>query len=341
MNAATPVPRILRPILCAVFLLRGGLLCAPQEVDKVPPAPEEILPPVFHLRDGGRVSGSPHLDALTVKTRYGTLRIPLADIVQARFAPRVAEAERRAIEEAIERLGSEASEERDRAMAVLRAARRPSRRFLAEAAASSDGDLKRRVVALLSETPTARDDPGQKDKGLEALADGEDDEVVTVGFTVRGHVEDALFRVTSPFGTLDLRTADVVLLDVQTTRRVSISVTVPSKRIVPASWLKTRILVHKGRKLELRARGQITVAQYNLTSGPEGTTRYSGGTFQGFPMLSLVAKVGKDGKPFRVGKELTGKAPADGPLYLGIVPFRRADVAAMGSYVVKVESGGK
>ncbi|HVR75370.1 MAG TPA: hypothetical protein VMT52_13625 [Planctomycetota bacterium] len=339
MNAATPVPRTLRPILCAALLLPGGLLCAPQGADKVPPAPEESYSPVFHLRDGGRVSGAPNLDTLTVRTRYGTLRIPLTDVVQARFAPRLPEAERRAIEEAIGRLGSEDPEERESAVAVLRAAGRPSRRFLAEAATSSDGEVKRRAAALLAEAPAAADDPGRTDDALEPLAYGEDDEVVTVGFTVRGHVEEDSFGVTSPFGTLDLRTGDVVLLDVQTARRVTMSVTVPSKMIVPASWLKTRILVHKGRKLELRARGQITVAQYNLTSGPEGTTRYSGGTFQGFPMLSLVARVGKDGKPFSVGKAFTGKAPADGPLYLGIVPFRRVDLAAMGSYAVKVEIG--
>ena len=91
----------------------------------------------------------------------------------------------------------------------------------------------------------------------------------------------------------------------------------------------------KGDRLVIRANGQMTVEGYNVRSGPEGNTRYSSTSFREFPVLSLVAKVGKTGKPFLVGREFAGKAPREGDLYLGIVPFRQ-NRPTTGSYRVKV-----
>jgi hypothetical protein len=106
---------------------------------------------------------------------------------------------------------------------------------------------------------------------------------------------------------------------------------------VPASWVKTKVGVSQGRKILVKASGQLTVSGYNVTAGPAGTSQYSGNTFENFPMLALVGKIGKNGKAFLVGKEWTEVAKRAGSLYLGVVPFRR-NRAAAGAFQVQVSS---
>ena len=93
--------------------------------------------------------------------------------------------------------------------------------------------------------------------------------------------------------------------------------------------------------MKIAASGNISVRNYGIVSGPAGNTDWSGhATFGNFPMLSLVAKVGKKGKPFLVGANFSGRVKGQGRLYLGVVPFSPYPTGAAGSYQVKVNTLG-
>ena len=83
----------------------------------------------------------------------------------------------------------------------------------------------------------------------------------------------------------------------------------------------------------------MQVSNYSVSCGPAGTTQYSGNSFGGFPMLSLIAKVGKNGKPFVVGSKHQSKVGRAGNLYLAIVPFTFYPQGMQGSYTVRVRVG--
>ncbi len=314
-------------------------LLGPSEQQKEPQPPRVADPPVFYLRDRGKVAGRPKLDVLTVDTRYGVLHVPTEELILVRFARRLADAERQRIETAIARLGAEDFAEREAAMEDLRKLGLVARKFLLEARKGADDEVRSRAANLLAElASTAPPPPSTEEDGLDPLLDDEDDEVVTQRFTVRGRVKEERFTVECRYGGLELDATEIAGIAFHPEKRTLRALEVSASRTVPDSWLNTKLSVAKGQKIVLRARGQVTVPNYNLTSGPEGTTRYSGNTFQSFPMLSLVGKIGKNGKPFLVAKEYQGKASREGALYLGLVPFRR-NYAASGSYQVKVETG--
>jgi hypothetical protein len=314
-------------------------LLGPSEKQKEPQPPKVPDPPVFHLRDGGKVAGRPKLDVLTVDTRYGVLHVPTEDLILVRFARRLADLERQRIEAAIARLGAEDFADREAATEDLRKMGLVARKFLLEARKGAIDEVKSRAASLLAEISSSAPTPSSSEEdGLDPLLDDEDDEVVTQRFTVRGRVKEEQFTVESRYGALELEATEIAGIAFHPEKRTVRTLEVSASSTVPDSWLNTKLSVAKGQRIVLRARGQITVPNYNLTSGPEGTTRYSGSTFQNFPMLSLVGKVGKNGKPFLVAKEYQGKASREGTLYLALVPFRR-NYAASGSYQVKVETG--
>ncbi|MBI4602025.1 MAG: hypothetical protein HY721_08695 [Planctomycetes bacterium] len=314
-----------------------ALLALPEDAPRDSP-PEDDAPPVFHLRDGGKVTGEPRLDTLTVETRYGVLRVPVSDLSLVRFARRTDDDERKAIEREIERLDSEDFDVREDAMEALRRAGASARPLLRRALKTGSDEAKNRAELLLAEIRDEPREAGAEEDGLEPLARDDEDEVATHRFTVRGRVAEERFEVACRYGDLILEAKDLtgVVFHFQAKARGAFEV--PATSTVPDSWHNTRLNLRSGQRITLTARGEVTVHNYNLTSGPEGTTRYSGSTFQSFPMLSLVGKIGRNGKPFLVGRELRAKASREGTLYLGVVPFRRG-YAATGSYQVKVEPG--
>ena len=101
--------------------------------------------------------------------------------------------------------------------------------------------------------------------------------------------------------------------------------------------MQTRVGVAKGKEIEIAASGMITLQNYGQQCGPEGSTGIGGHHFQSFPVGALIARVGKSGKPFLVGKKFRGKATEDGKLMFAVA--YRGNVA--GSFAVKVKVEAK
>jgi hypothetical protein len=300
------------------------------------PADSDRVLPVFYLKDGSRVAGMPRFERLGIRTRYGLLEVPRGDLVQVRFAPREEPGEMERLRKAVGELGSDDFDAREEAMKVLREAGRPARRILLEAARSRDEEVKNRASVLLGETAPGKADAGGEED-LEPLIDEEDDEVITRRFTVRGEVIVDAIAVESSYGRLELPRDEIRGVVFVPESSVARSLAVPASNTAPEKWLDTKVSVARGLRLTIRAKGTLSVPNYNVTVGPEGTRQYSGTTFGSFPMLALIGKVGKNGKPFLVGPDYQGKASREGNLHLAVVPFRR-NYAAMGSFQVRIEA---
>lgn len=292
---------------------------------------------LLYLRNGGVLVGRVGLEHMLVETRYGELRIPVEEIQQIRFARRIPEAEKERIQEAIDQLGDPDFDRRESAMQALRDIGSPARRFLRAALKAEDEEVKSRAESLLAEISEETEGETHLEDSIEPLRDAEDDEVITSRFTIRGRVVRDSYGVETSYGELSVARADMIGILLDPEMSISKRVTVPATTLVPGKWLDTRLSFTAGRRIRFEASGQLFVANYNLRCGPEGTTRYSGSTFNNLPMLSLVGKIGKRGKPFLVGQSSSTRARKQGRLYLGIVPFRR-NYAATGQYKVKIES---
>lgn len=293
--------------------------------------------PRLHLRAGDVILGSPGVVDLQVRTRYGVLTVPAAELVQVRFAPRVPAEERRRIEDAIRDLADGEFDRREDAMATLRSLGGSARRFLREALRSPNEEVRSRAQALLAESPKGPGESAGGAAGLEPLRNTDDDEVVTRRFTIRGEILQEVFTVKSSYGDLVVGRDDLVGIVLDPGARITRKIEVSGAMTVPESWLDTKFDVPAGSRVSLKAKGQLFLSSYNLVSGPEGSARYSGSTFGTFPRLGLVGKIGRNGKPFLVGKQAEMKVPREGRLYLGVVSFNRSHVAS-GSYQVQFQA---
>ena len=135
-----------------------------------------------------------------------------------------------------------------------------------------------------------------------------------------------------------IKVADIMGVDFRFAGITDTTVQIAGRQVVPSNWSSTNLFITRGINLKIRASGNLFVSNYNLNSGPGGTTRYSGSSYKNFPQLSLVGKIGKNGAPFFIGASYKAKAPGAGKLYLGVVPFRN-NYAATGTYRVKISSG--
>ena len=302
-------------------------------------SPRDPPEPVLHLRDGAIITGAIRFERLRVITRYGLLEIPAGELFQVRVAPRDDPEVLGRIDSAIGRLGSADIDAREEATAVLRELGARARERLRGATRSTDEEVKARAGIILAEIEASsapQESEAAEGESPDPLPEGSEDEVVARRFTIRGRIDLDSLQVTTRYGALDVSLADIEAIVFRGEGPSEASLAVGPESTLPEKWLRTKVSVQRGDRLDIRASGQMTVQGYNILSGPEGNTRYSSGASREFPVLALVAKVGKGGKPFLVGREHTGKAARGGELYLGVVPFRQ-NRPMTGSYRVKVE----
>ena len=298
-------------------------------------------PPIFRLRDNTRIAGFPQVGTINVETAYGRLVVPVNELVRIRFAPEKDSNLEAQVKAQIARLGSDDFDTREDAMNKLRELGASAQKYLTEATSSEDEEVKTRAGALLTEMKEGGDEDASDDDS--AALTGDDDEVVTSRFTIRGKIQERRYRVKSPYGELTVEPRNIVSIVFQEVSPSTADVSVPATHFAPANnWLETKLNVDKGERLEITAKGQIQLHNYGWTVGPEGTTNIGGTQFENFPQASLVARIGKKGKPFLIGQSYKGEANASGKLMFGIA-FQRGQVS--GAFEVKVDvkhaEGGK
>src|SRR5260370_21493508 len=114
-----PMFRPLAAALTAVVLVPFAA-ARPQMGEKTGrPAPGEPAPPELRFADGSAVRLALLQDQVEVRTKYGKLTVPLAEIRSVEFGLRVPEETTRRLEAASAGLGSEEFREREQASAEL------------------------------------------------------------------------------------------------------------------------------------------------------------------------------------------------------------------------------
>lgn len=91
-------------------------------------------------------------------------------------------------------------------------------------------------------------------------------------------------------------------------------------------WTDTKIEVKAGQAITIQATGEI-YGQYNPPEhiwgplGPDGQTDEIADSLwmlPGAPKIALIAKIGKEGKPFKIGSGTKISTEYDGQLFLGV-----------------------
>ena len=280
-------------------------------------------PPMFHMRDGTRLAGIPAKDSIKVKTAYGLLTVPMRELIKVRFCSSIDSGLSEKIAKLIQQLGHEEFDLREEASEQLSAIGIPALKALEEAQKSEDEEIKSRAEKISVKLEDNFEEPHEDELHLIPL-EGEEDEVETAEFTIKGQIEEQSFLAKTRYGSLEFKRADILSIVFQEPLVTRLSFEVPGSTLAEnGSWFDSQADLGDGEEFKLKASGTITLASFNATKcGPEGTQAIKRGTvsssFKNFPTGSLLGKIGKSGKPFLVGSEYEGVVEKKGRLFLGI-----------------------
>ena len=189
------------------------------------------------------------------------------------------------------------------------------------------------------------------------------DTVEAVEFTARGKLETAELKVkTKEFGEATLKASALASVRFTPPGGGGAELTMEAVKYARqnwAEWLDTGVEVAAGDSLEVVASGTLEMMPQSpghQTVGPNGggpsvsqpppggdlRPPYPAGSSRARPFWlsgQLVARIGKDGKPFPVGAAYKEKATAAGRVYLVIAP-NAFSTDPVGSYKVTVRIGG-
>lgn len=297
------------------------------------------------------------VDNVDIVTKYGKLTVPVADIRRIEFTRRLSEERRGEIDTAINDLGSTNSATRSAALKKLIAFRGDSYRALKAASADNNPEKAKLARAALEEILAHVGD-------VEAL---ESDVIRTAEFKIVGKIVDSPISVSSvTLGDAKISLADMRLLRlVRDKQRVRVEVK-GEEHAVEDKWLDTGVDVYFDEQLQVKASGTINLCDDGtgeFTTEPDGRSmgdeiemammmrRFGGGGRFREEVLeqkdslapgTLIGRIGRNGNPFRIGSKFKGEAPADGRLYVMVVPASiMADnqMKPSGSYTLTIELG--
>ncbi len=301
---------------------------------------KEGSPPTFFLRDRSKITGFPKMEVLEVRTQYGALSIPRDQIVRIRFSRRLSPELKDRIQKLIADLGDEDFDRREAATKALGEIGLAALDALRKAAKSTNEEVKNRAGILVSglDQQLAESRAGAEDS-LQHIG-GSDDEIVTSRMTIKGLIPHPEFAIQSRYGELRVATADLTGIVFRSAGPQAMKLDVAPTYQPPGNWMDTKFDLENGQKLKIEATGQIHVRNYGVSSGPDGNRDWGGTSFQNFPMLSLVGKIGKRGQAFLIGNGYTGRVRTAGRLYVAIVTFSPNPGGANGAYKVSIQASG-
>lgn len=297
-------------VLLAFFLL--PILVSAQEKPAPKPAAAPPADTVLHdvrLRSGSVLVGTLQPAEIRVTTAFGPQTIPVADVVDIRFGRRSDTKRYKALRAAISALGSSDAEVRKKAHDKLVAEGAYGAGELAEASKSSeDPEVRRACKEILDSLEI--DEKSYVPR---------DDEIETTHFTMRGSIDEETFTVVVPeLGPLHIDRGDI--LGIRSHHKSEKQeFDVPGRYASMANqWLDTKIDVDPDTVYHITANGRITYPNWgNNSFTPAGSMRF--GQINGWPMGSLVGRVGSNGQMFRIGNSFVGGLSGKGTLQIAIL----------------------
>ena len=301
----------------------------------------------LHLMDGSVITGRLSLKDLSVETKFGMLNVPVANVRS--FTPGLTShpALAKQIAGWIEDLGSGTFNDREAAQQALLKLGPSVRAELERRRDDSDAERRTRVKAILSEFEQAQEDADDSTSEKSASSTSatyiQDDSIVTSDFTIVGRIVPQSFDVSSLYGPLTVKLADIRRVDRDGPKKEELptNFTVTSAHIVQNGTLNTNIRLERGDSVTVSATGSIVLTPWGnqASSGPDGASNYGTFNFGGrpIPIGALIAKVGNGEDYFKIGSRQTFTAAKTGPLILAIAMHPgQAGNEFPGQYKVKV-----
>ncbi|MBN1420961.1 MAG: hypothetical protein JXP34_19475 [Planctomycetes bacterium] len=265
----------------------------------------------FLLRDNQQIIGVPLDEKIPIRTAFGDLVVPFADVREIRMGARLPSEAQETIHAWLEslRAGENLDEAREQAAAIL-AIGRGAARILRGAGAGLEGDAE----AILQQV-------------LDQLAPepetyvGEDDEIVATRFTMRGEIQLARFRVSGILGQVEIPRDDLVRVKIEeTVFRKTIKIG-PQFLEQTNSFLDSKIQVRRGQRIEMEASGTITLD--GNTCGPTGL---SNSRWNSDNMGALMWRIGPSQPWKAIGTGFNGKTDMSGTIQFTIHAFEHQGV---------------
>ncbi len=316
--------RLLAPLAPRILLAAARA----QEPEAAPSPEGEPPPHAVELRSGTMLVGRLEPSTWKVKTAFGELTVPVAEIRRVRFGRRSQPERLARVEGAVKDLASATPERRDHARASIVQEGAFAAQSLRKAAKEhEDPEVRRIATEMLKELDLAED---------EVVPD--DDQIDTLRFSLMGQIELEAFKVQVPeLGPLVVRRGDVERIR-SFGPDMSKKVAVGGTNVWPNGWLDTKIKVEKGEKLKITATGTILFPNWGQAFTPDGNQNM--GMMNGMMMGTLAARIGEKGTLFRVGSSYTGTAPATGNLYF-LLMIQAPDQPHDGEFTVVVGRGAE
>lgn len=311
----------------AVQLLALAVLVA-QEPTPSRPSLAEVR---FH--DGSIVRMTMLQENVEVKTKYGKLSIPFAEIRRIEFGLHMPPGMDQQISQSIKRLASDVYKEREVATKDLVSAGYFAFPSLQRALKSGDQEVVYRAAGLIKQI--------SEQTPSELLKLREEDVIQTAEFTVIGKITSRTIKAHSPhFGEVSLKLSELRTLHVrQHDSKLSLVLDAAKHGSSLDQWCDAGIMVDANQRIIITSEGQVDLwpqgpGQYMAT--PKGyNTVGKGGQFMAG---ALVGKIGENGKAFFIGDRFDGATNEEGRLYLLIVPSPWNN-ASTGQYRINVSIG--
>ncbi len=295
----------------------------------------------LRLMEGSLVSGKLTVDRITVTTDFGTLEIPVVNILSFRPGLDSHPQQRKKIGRLILQLGSKVVKERDNAQKELMSMGPPIRAELEEHKADDDAERRTRIQKILADFDEMADEEDPEYTSQPELIP--EDTVKTNKFTVVGKISPQSFTLHTKFGDLNVALTDIREVERETEEPTEIrkTVTVSGTNLVQFSFKDSKLRVERGDKVSITADGKIVMSPWgnNQFSTPDGGANFQWYVPNKIPGGALVAKIGSNGPVFKVGSKHSFSATKAGTLYFAVAmnaQFANQGYAFPGDYNVKV-----
>jgi len=312
---------------------------APPPVVTTKPIDPEVIR--LYLMDGSVITGKLAVKNIQVKTTFGVLTVPVANIIS--FRPGIDSFPEfgQRIKDLIVTLGADDFNEREAAQKELQKIGKKVRKLLEERLKDDDNaERTRRIKKIIEEFDNNEDLDDDWNNNANRVWIRQDT-IVTTDFTIVGTIVQKKFAVTTKFGQLAVNLADIQRGQrlQQQKEEIRKMVSVEGSHMAQRSFKNTRIKLEAGDRVYLTADGTITMTPWgsNARSTPDGAPNYGWYIASKIAAGALVGRIGDSGTVFKVGTKYSFTAKKTGYLQLAIgMNPSYANQTFPGKYTVRV-----
>lgn len=292
-----------------------------QPAPDAPPADPDTV--IVTLAEGSKFAGKLNLKEIKLETSFGVLTIPYHRVLSITPGLNSRSDLGKKVTTLINQMGSTQYSERESAekelLALGEVVREEIQRNYSDKQPERTKALRKIVEKLDEQRVDIGDESAAKSRSWNRL-----DEIVTPQFKAAGRITPAEFEIVSKFGKLNVRLADIQVIErprsgpTEFVKKVRVEGTT---HLVQRGKLNTGLTIQKGDKVTIKAEGSLTMSPWGdeMSSTPDGDGNQYGWYIDGqIPSGCLLGTVGSSGQAFKVGANHNFVAKVAGPLHLAI-----------------------